>query len=184
MWQGGCFFSLSNILVCYSAAELAVYTVTVLPINKDAVQDDEWHYHPSQAKYPEMVNTAGAHMRYTESDKYIGIQRYKSKFSASVVHRVSVGGLDKNFTRNNFSRLAVECFTGSELGKLQVDHFNRNTDDNSKANLSAQGQLFQASNKNCQQPRDDGTHCGVFRVDTVKKPYWLVQLENHCSRIG
>jgi hypothetical protein len=107
-------------------------------------------------------------MRNTESDEYITIRRYKSKFSETVLHRVSVIGREKSF-----SRLAVECFVGSELGKLQVDHFNRNTDDNSKANLSAQGRLFQANNKNCQQPRDDGTHCGVFRVDTVKTPYWI-----------
>jgi hypothetical protein len=168
----GYYFSLTNILVCFSAHELALrHDCTYLPVDEEAVQNDDWYLHPNPAKFPVMVNTAGTHMYNTENDCFVPIRRYKWKLVDWVQHEVSVKG-----KQESFSRLAVECFTGVELGSLQVDHFNHNRDDNSKDNLSGKGQLFQANNKKCQLPRDDGTHCGVLRRDNakVKLPHWMV----------
>jgi hypothetical protein len=168
-FQDGYYFSWSNTFACYSAADLAIHNVTKVPINKEAVLMDKWYLHPNQDVIPVMVNAAGTHLRNTLHGGFKQILRYESKFSDHVEHRVSVKG-----KHCQFSRVAVECFTGIELGELTVDHFNHDRDDNSKENLSAQGILFQANNRKCQLPRDDGTHCGVTRHDNaqVNMPHW------------
>jgi hypothetical protein len=140
------------------------------------VRKDLWYYHPNQEMFPVMVNESGTHLRYTENkkfknaannNKFINIRRHKSKFTDWVNYYVSVNGFSKLF-----SRVACECFIGTELGDQTCEHLNQDRDDNSRQNLCSRGMLFQANNKKCHRPRDDGTHCGVLRNE--KNYYYRV----------
>jgi hypothetical protein len=75
-----------------SAANLSIYTSTVLDIKKKMLQHNAWYLHPNQEIFPVMVNTAGTHIYNIEKQKFLPIRRYLSKLSTWVFHPESANG--------------------------------------------------------------------------------------------